>query len=236
MATFENTLSARHMHARNAITVLIAVEPGLFREGLHLFLAEQEDLEVVGEATEAVQILHAMEALRPEILMLDIQMPAVGALEMLAPIQALSPRTKVLLLAVRLEDDLLSEALEKGAHGYLPKAATHRELLRAIRALAAGELWAPRTLLTRVVERLRQRVETLRGFPPTARELLTAREWEVVQGVIQGLANREIATRLGIREKTVKTHLSNVFRKLNIRRRIDLLRIELTGSVANFER
>lgn len=217
------------MHPRNPITVLIAVEHALFREGIRLFLADQADLEVVGEAAEAVQLLHIVEAVRPEVLVLDVQMPAVGGLEILASIQALSPRTKVLLLSIRLEDDFLSEALQQGAHGYLPKTATHHELLRAIRALAAGELWAPRTLLTRVVERLRQRAETRQGLPPAVREPLTAREREIVRDVMQGLTNREIATRLGISEKTVKTHLSNVFRKLNIHRRVDLLRAPLTS-------
>jgi DNA-binding NarL/FixJ family response regulator len=153
----------------------------------------------------------------------------VGGLEILAIVQGLSPRTKVLLLSARLEDDFISEALQQGAHGYLPKTATHRELLRAIRALAAGELWAPRTLLTRVVERLRQRVLARQGLPPALRQPLTTREHEVVQGVRQGLTNREIAMRLGISEKTVKTHLSSVFRKLYIRRRVDLLRSPLTS-------
>jgi DNA-binding NarL/FixJ family response regulator len=217
------------MHPRTPLTVLIAVEHALFREGIRVFLAEQADVEVIGEAADGVQMLRLMEALRPDVLMLDIQMPAVGGLEILAIVQGLSPRTKVLLLSARLEDDFISEALQQGAHGYLPKTATHRELLRAIRALAAGELWAPRTLLTLVVERLRQRALARQDLPPALRQPLTTREHEVVQGVRQGLTNREIATRLGISEKTVKTHLSSVFRKLYIRRRVDLLRSPLTS-------
>jgi DNA-binding NarL/FixJ family response regulator len=217
------------MHPRNSITVLIAVEQALFREGIRLFLAEQADLEVVGEAADGLQLLRLVEALCPEVVVLDLQRPAVGDLEILPAIQAISPQTKVLLLSARLEDELLSEALLRGAHGYLPKTATHRELLRAIRALAAGELWAPRTLLTRVVESLRQRIEARPGLPPALRTPLTAREREVVQGVVQGLTNREIAAQLGISEKTVKTHLSSVFRKWHMRRRVDLLRAPRTS-------
>ncbi len=212
------------MHPHHPITVLIAVEHALFREGIRLFLAEQADLEVVGEAAEGAQMRRLLEALRPHVLVLDLQLPAVGGLEILATIQVLSPRTKVLLLSARLEDAVLSEALQQGAHGYLPKTATHRELLKAIRALAAGELWAPRTLLTVVVERLRQRLEARQGLPRAVRAPLTGREREILQGILQGLTNREIATQLGISEKTVKTHLSSVFRKLNVRRRVDLLR------------
>jgi len=211
------------MPPHNPITVLIAFEHALFREGIRLFLAEQPDLEFAGEAAEGLQLLHLVEALRPDVLVLDLEMPAAGGLEILPALQARSPTTKVLLLSTRLGDDSLSEALQRGAHGYLPKAATHRELLRAIRSLASGELWAPRRLLTKVVEQLRQRITT-QGPPPALREPLTHREREVVQGVLQGLINREIAARLGISEKTVKTHLSHVFRKMNVRRRVDLLR------------
>jgi DNA-binding NarL/FixJ family response regulator len=210
------------MPPHNPITVLIAFEHALFREGIRLFLAEQPDLEFAGEAAERLQLLHLMEALRPDVLVLDLEMPA-GGLEILPALQARSPTTKVLLLSARLGDDSLSEALQRGAHGYLPKAATHRELLRAIRSLASGELWAPRRLLTQVVEQLRQRITT-QGPPPALREPLTPREREVVQGVLQGLINREIAAQLGISEKTVKTHLSHVFRKMSVRRRVDLLR------------
>ena len=210
------------MPPHNPITVLIAFEHALFREGIRLFLAEQPDLEVAGEAAEGLQLLHLVEALRPDVLVLDLQMPA-GGLEILPTLQARSPTTKVLLLSAGLGDDSLSEALQRGAHGYLPKAATHRELLKAIRSLASGELWAPRRLLTQVVEQLRLRITT-QGSPPAPREPLTTREREAVQGVLQGLTNREIAARLGISDKTVKTHLSHVFRKLNVRRRVDLLR------------
>jgi DNA-binding NarL/FixJ family response regulator len=211
------------MPPHNPITVLIAFEHALFREGIRLFLAEQPDLEFAGEAAEGLQLLHLVEALRPDVLVLDLEAPAAGGLEILPALQARSPTTKVLLLSARLGDDSLSEALQRGAHGYLPKAARHRELLKAIRSLASGELWAPRRLLTQVVEQLRQRITT-QGPPPALREPLTPREREVVQGVLQGLINREIAARLGISEKTVKTHLSHVFRKMNVRRRVDLLR------------
>jgi DNA-binding NarL/FixJ family response regulator len=217
------------MHPGNPITVLIAVEHALFREGIHVLLAEQANLEVVGEAADDLQLLCLVEALSPDVLVLDSQMLAAGGLEILATIRGLSPGTKVLLLSVRLEDDLLSDAMQQGAHGCLSTAAMHCELLRAIRALAAGEVWAPRALLARVVERLRQRVAMQQGSPSALRESLTSREYEVVQAVIRGLTNHEIATRLGISEKTVKTHMRSVFRKLHIRRRVDLLRFPLTS-------
>jgi DNA-binding NarL/FixJ family response regulator len=217
-------VSAHPMHPHQLITVLIAVDHALFREGIRLFLAEQVDVEVVGEAAEGVQMRRLLEALRPHVLVLDLQLPAVGRLENLAAIQGLSPRTKVLLLSTQLGDEVLSEALQQGAHGYLPKTATRPELLKAIRALAAGEIWAPRTLLTLVVERLRQRLEARQGLPWAVRAPLTGREREIVQGILQGLTNREIAAQLGISEKTVKAHLSSVFRKLNVRRRVDLFR------------
>jgi DNA-binding NarL/FixJ family response regulator len=209
------------------ITVLIAVEPALFRAGLRLVLAPQDDLQVIGEAADGPQGLRLVEALHPDLLLLDLQLPEAGGLALLPQLQALSPRTSILLLAGWLDDALIVEALQHGAKGYLPKTATPDELLKAIRTISAGELWVRRVLLTQVVERWRHDLQALRGPPVMRRGILTAREHEIVRGVQQGLTNKEIATQLGISDKTVKTHLSAIFRKLQVRRRVHLLRTSL---------
>src|SRR5262249_36394965 len=137
------------------ITVLIAVEPALLRAGLRLVLAPQEDLQVVGEATDGSQALRLVAALRPDILLLAVQLPAAGELAILLQLEAWSPRTSILLLSGALDDALIVEALQQGAKGYMPKTATPDDLIKAIRTTYAGELWVRRTLLTQVIERLR---------------------------------------------------------------------------------
>jgi RNA polymerase sigma factor (sigma-70 family) len=208
--------------------VLIAGDHALFREGLCLFLAQQEDMQVIGEAADALQALRMAEVLQPDILLLDVQMPKAGGLEILPNIRARSPRTNVLVLSGVLEDAFIAEALQQGAMGYLLKTATHADLVKAIRTTHAGELWAQRKVLTQVLEHMRQQIKELQGPLLELQETLTDREREIVKWVMQGMMNKEIATQLGISEKTVKAHLRNIFRKLKVSRRAQLLRASLS--------
>ena len=118
---------------------------------------------------------------------------------------------------------MIVEALQLGAKGYLTKTLTRADLLKAIRSTHAGELWAERRVLTQTLEDLLERLNNLHGSIRDAREILTEREQEVVRWVIQGMTNKEIASQLGISEKTVKTHLSNIFSKLKVSKRLQLL-------------
>jgi DNA-binding NarL/FixJ family response regulator len=208
--------------------VLIAGDHALFREGLCLFLAQQEDMQLIGEAADGLQALRMAEALQPDILLLDVQMPKAGGLEILPNIRARSPRTNVLILSGVLEDAFIAEALQQGAMGYLLKTATHADLVKAIRTTHAGELWAQRKVLTQVLEHMRQKIRELQGPPLELRKTLTDREREIVIRVMQGMLNKEIAMQLGISEKTVKAHLRNIFRKLKVSRRAQLFRTSLS--------
>ena len=216
----------------NQITVLIADDHALFREGLHMLLEREEDLQVVGEATDGKQALSMTEALQPDILLLDIRMPEINGLEALPKIRAKSPGTKVLILSGYPEDDFIVEALQLGAKGYLSKTLTRADIVKAIRATHAGELWAERKLLAQTLESLLQKVNSLHEPPTETREALTDREREVVKWVIQGMTNKEIAAQLGISDKTVKSHLSNIFGKLKVSRRLELLLYRIVDHTA----
>jgi RNA polymerase sigma factor (sigma-70 family) len=216
----------------DSITVIIADAHALFRQGLGRFLARQENIQVVAEAEDDLQLLSRAEALQPDILLLDVRIPKIGGLEVLANIRARSPRTKILILADFFTEDFIASALQHGAQGCLLKAARPTELVRAICATQSGELWAPRKLLTRLLENLRQRIDELQGSLSAMREALSDREQEVVLWAMQGMTNKEIAAQLGISAKTVKTHLQNVFRKLKVSRRVQLLRVPLPAPLA----
>ncbi len=207
----------------NQITVLIADDHALFREGLRMLLAQDNSIMVVGEAGDGLQALSLTDSLQPDILLLDIRMPEVGGLEVLPRIRAKCPMTKVLILSGFPEDELVSKALELGAKGYLLKTLTHKDLLKAIHAAYAGEIWAERRVLTQILDNLRKKVHDLHGPLAETRESLTDREQEVVTWVMQGKTNKEIAAQLGISESTVKTHVSNIFSKLRVSRRLQLL-------------
>ena len=203
------------------ITVLIADAHGLLRRRLSSLLAQQKNIEVVGEATRG-RLLNRVEALQPHILMLDMRVPKMDELKVLPRIHAKSPRTKILLLAEYFEEDFIARALQDGVHGCMLTTTSTAELVKVIRAIHAGEFWVQRKLLTRVVKNLRQRVDKLEGSPSELRGVLSDREHEVVFWAVQGMTNKEIAAQLGISAKTVKTHLQNVFKKLNVRRRVQL--------------
>jgi DNA-binding NarL/FixJ family response regulator len=211
------------------ITVFIAEAYNLLRQALNELLARQEDLQVVGEAADGLQMLSGVEALQPDILLLDMQMPRMSGLAVLPRIHARSPRTKILILADFFEEEFVARALQDGARGYMLKTALPTELVKAIRSTHVGELWAQRKLLTRVVENLLRRADELQGFPPELWEVLTEREREVSIRAAQGMTNKEIATQLGISAKTVKSHLEKVFRKLNVRRRTQLSHLPRTS-------
>jgi DNA-binding NarL/FixJ family response regulator len=207
------------------ITVLIADSDGLVRQGLRLFLALQEDVQVIGEAASNSQALSLAEAFHPDILLLSVEMLKASGLEFLFDLRAKSPRTKALIFSSAIEDTFIIEALQHGAMGYLLKTATQHDLIKAIRVARAGEVWAQRRVLTEVIERMRSRLSELERHPVGPGELLTDREREIVQSVIQGMTNKEIAIRLRISEKTVKSHLHSIFGKLKVSRRVQLCRL-----------
>jgi DNA-binding NarL/FixJ family response regulator len=206
----------------DVITVLIADAHTLLRRTLRRFLAQQQNIRVVGEAANSRQALSRLEALQPHILLLGMRMPKMEGLKVLPRIRAKSPRTKILLVADSFEEDFIASALQDGVHGYVLTTTSPTELAKVICTIHAGEFWVQRKLLTQVVSNLRQRVDELEGSPSKLLDVLSDREHEVVIWAAHGMTNNEIATQLGISAKTVKTHLQNVYRKLNIRRRIQL--------------
>jgi DNA-binding NarL/FixJ family response regulator len=214
------------------ITVVIADAHALFRQRLCRFLAQQEGIEVVSEAKDNLQVLSRLEALQPDILLLDVRMPKMSGLEVLANIRAKSPRTKILILADLFEEEFIARALQHGARGCVLKTARPMELIRAICTTHSGELWAPRKLLTQLLEHLRQRLDELQGPLSVMSETLSEREREVASWAVRGMTNNEIAVQLGISAKTVKTHLQNAFRKLKVSRRGQLLRVPIPAPLA----
>jgi DNA-binding NarL/FixJ family response regulator len=204
------------------ITVLLADDDALFRKGLAMLLAHHQDIQVVGEAGDARQALHLAETLQPDILLLDVMMPDNKGFEILPMVRERSPRTKAVMYSGWSDDSLVRGALERGARGYLLKTADHQELLKAIRVVHAGDIWAGRKIIAQVVEWLVQKAAESAGPRSRPGLVLTRREQEVVRWVAHGLTNKEVARKLGVSDKTVKTHLGNIYSKLNVNRRSQL--------------
>jgi DNA-binding NarL/FixJ family response regulator len=188
------------------IRVLIADDHPVVRDGLRGMLASEVDFEVVGEATSGAEAVTLTERERPDVVLMDLQMPGVDGATATAEIAGRFPETRVLVLTTYDTDADILRAVEAGATGYLLKDAPKERLFPAIRSAARGETVLAPAVATRLVHRMRVPAE----------EALTSREIEVLELVARGSSNADVAARLFISEATVKTHLLHIFGKLGV--------------------
>ena len=193
------------------ISVLLVDDHAVVRQGLRAFLDVQDDIEVVGEAADGDEAISAVEELVPDIVLMDLVMPNRDGIAALREVRARSPSTRVLVLTNFAEHDKIVAAVKAGAAGYLLKDVHPQELAEAIRRVHSGEV----SLHPSVAAKLMQEVAAsdARAGAPDA---LTPRELEVLQQLARGRSNKEIGLELGIAEKTVKTHVSNILQKLQL--------------------
>ena len=188
------------------IRVLVADDHPIVRGGIVALLESADDLSVVGEASTGLQAVELAFEHEPDIVLMDLQMPALSGAEATARILEQRPGIRVIVLTTYESDSAILQAIEAGASGYLLKAAPAGEILAGIRSVAAGDV----ALAPSIAAMLVNRVKTPAG--PT----LSARETEVLALVAQGKSNPAIAQALFVSEATIKTHLLHVFEKLNV--------------------
>jgi DNA-binding NarL/FixJ family response regulator len=190
--------------------VLVVDDHAVVREGLRAFLELQEGIEVVGEAADGEEALAEADRLRPDVVLMDLVMPRLDGVSALRALRERLPETRVIVLTSFLDDDKLMPALRAGAAGYLLKNAPPQELARAVRVAHAGEALLDPVVAARLVESLAKNEEDR----PLDR--LTPREREVLELIGRGFPKKRIAQRLGVSEKTVKTHVGHVLAKLGV--------------------
>jgi DNA-binding NarL/FixJ family response regulator len=189
-----------------SIRLLIADDHPVVRDGLRAMLATQPDMELVGEAATGTEaVAHAL-ALRPDVVLMDLQLPDLDGPAAIAALREQAPEVRVLVLTTYGTDADITRAVDAGATGYLLKDAPREQLFAAIRAAAKGESVLSPSVATRVLGRMRAPAE----------EALSPRELEILQAVARGLSNKEIGRRLYVSEATVKTHLLRIFGKLGV--------------------
>ncbi|MFQ6059285.1 MAG: response regulator [Anaerolineae bacterium] len=201
------------------IRVVLADDHAVVRKGIREFLEEDEDIQVVAEAADGEEALIQVEELRPDVAVLDIQMPRLSGIETTRRLKAQYPEVGVLILTAYDDDPYIFALLQAGASGYVLKTADSDELIRAVRAVARGESALDPAVAKKVVERLAS------GHPSPASEALveglTAREVEVLRLAAGGLTNRAIGHELGISDRTVQGHLANIFAKFQVNTRTE---------------
>ena len=201
-----------------SIRVLLADDHVLMRHGLRLIIDSQEDMEVVGEASDGFEALELAEELRPDIILMDIAMPRCGGLEATRLIKRRLPKVKVIMLTVHEEAESLFEALQSGARGFLLKKARAEELIAALRGVFKGEAHLSPLMAGKLVDEF-VRLTRVHSPAPVIGSPLTPRQQEVLQELVKGASNEQIAASLAISVNTVKNHVSDILAKLGVQDR-----------------
>ncbi|NER59237.1 response regulator transcription factor [Pseudomonas sp. MAFF212428] len=195
--------------------LLLVDDHSLIRAGVRALVADIPGYAVIGEASDGSQLLELVVQLDPDIVLLDISMRSTGGLEALGRLQTAGCRSKVLILSMHTDPDLIMRALEMGAHGYLLKDTTAAELEQALAALRSDERYLSPAIAHTVINQALLRAQ---GNKPDAAENhnLTARQLEILRLIVRGKSTREIANGLGLSIKTVETHRSQIMKRLQI--------------------
>lgn len=213
--------------APRRLRVVIVDDHTLFREGLRTILAMEDDIEVVADVESAEDIVELMWQTRPDVLLLDIRMPQGNGLDAVPAVVKISPGTQVLVLTACDEKEEHVRAFRLGAKGVILKDSARQTLIQAIRTVCRGEMWVEPRMSSLLIEELSRPSPEAEGGSAQHENGLTERELEIVRLVAQGFKNKEVGSTLSISERTVKTHLTNIFQKLGVRDRVGLVMFAL---------
>ena len=215
------------------IRILLADDHSLLRQSLRVLLEMEPDLAVVGEAGDGLKTLDQVEALAPDVVLMDIAMPHLNGLEATRRLKKKCPEAKVIILSMHGDDQYIGQALRAGASGYLLKDASKEELILAIRSVHQGASYLSPRLSRRLID------DYLRLSDPAApnpyHDLLTDREREILQLMAENRSSPEIARILGISPKTVRNHRANIMEKLGLHSQSDVVKYALRQGLIHLE-
>lgn len=203
------------------LRIIIAEDHETVRDGLRMILESQDDMEVVGEAGDGREAVRLAEELKPDIVLMDVSMPVLNGLTASAKLSRTLPEIKILTLTRHTDEAYLQELLEAGVSGYVLKQSASTELLRAIRAVAAGDKFLDPAITGKFFNNYTEKTTKLRGDTQGIR--LTARESETLRLIALGYSNREIAEQFDLSVKTIETHKANAQKKLDISSRKEII-------------
>jgi DNA-binding NarL/FixJ family response regulator len=213
-------------------TVVLADDHHIVRKGLRTLLEAEGAIGVIGEEADGLNVVALVERLRPDVLLLDVQMPGLNGLEITRQIVQRSLKTRVIILSMHKNETYVREALRYGAHGYVLKDADPSEMVEAVREVSAGRRYLSRLLFERAIDAYAEKAQ---AAPADAYDTLTTREREVLHLAAESSSASEIAARLGISPRTVETHRENLMRKLGLQSQTDLIRYALRRGILPLE-
>jgi DNA-binding NarL/FixJ family response regulator len=214
-----------------AIKIMIVDDHTVVRDGLVAMLGREENFVVVGEAPNGKEAVDRARDLRPDIVLMDLRMPEMDGVEAMRQIGAEDPDVKFIVLTTFDTDEYIFDAIEAGARGYLLKDASRDDLFKAVRAVHRGESLIEPGVAAKVLSRFAQL--SRQGSDSGSSDGLSGREIEVLQLMAKGAANKSIAGTLNISESTVKTHVANIFQKLDVNHRTEAVTQALQRGIIN---
>ena len=201
------------------IRILVADDHTIVRSGVRLLLEAEEDMIVIGEASDGEQALKLIEERQPDVVLIDIAMPILDGLEATRQIRSRWPQIQVLVLTMHRSDEYFFEVLKAGASGYILKGAETNDLINAVRAVGKGEVFLHSTMAQKLVQDYINRSASSQSTEPE----LSPREEEILQYLTEGYTSKEIAAKLVVSPSTIYTHRSNIMTKLGLNSRRDLI-------------
>ncbi len=205
------------------INIVISDDHALFREGLRKLLEAEPGMQIVGEAVDGEETVKVVRQLKPHVLLLDLSLPKLSGLEVLAELSKLELQTRTIMLTAAIEREQVVEALQLGVRGIVLKHSALQLLLKSIRCVHEGQYWVGQEGVSDLIHALR-RMRPSRGGSEVPRNFgLSAREMEVIALIVAGYTNKDLARELGISENTAKHHLTNIFDKLGVSNRLELV-------------
>jgi len=215
-----------------AVTVLLADDHPIVRQGLRHLLETQPDFKVVGEASDGLEASQMAERYHPDVLVVDMMMPGLNGLEVTRQVSQRSPGTRIIVLSMHNNDAYILQALKRGASGYVLKDSGPAEVIKAVNQVMLGRRYLSESISERLIEMLLKQTGQL---PEDPYEELTNREREVFQLTAEGCSSSEIAGRLCISPRTVEVHRANMMDKLGLHSQMDMLRYAVRRGLVSVE-
>lgn len=216
------------------LRVLIVDDHQVLREGLRSLLANEEDIEVAGEAGDGRTAIEKVQELHPHLILMDINMPDMNGISASSKILADYPDAKIIILSIHSDKRFVEQAIRTGVHGYLLKNCAYDELVDAIRTVNRGQFYLSRGIADLVIEDYRT-ILTNKEKEPCPGDSLTTREREVLQLVAEGLTNKQIADRMNLGVKTIETYRQRIMDKLDIHNVAQLIKFAIREGITTLE-
>ena len=213
------------------IKIFLVDDHQLVRDGLKALLTGVNDIEIIGEASESIELFSKLAVYKPDLLIMDISLPGVSGIEITKKICSEFPDIRILMLSMYNSEDFILNSIKAGAKGYLPKNTSRNEILEAIYAIHSGEEFYGESISKIMLKSYVRRATDPDKPVDRANEILTTREIEILKLYVEGLINKEISDKLDISIRTVETHKNHIMRKLGLKSTVEMVKFAIRNKI-----